>query len=343
MDQGAPGDARLPLATGVLGATVDASDGDSYLSLARWLPLIRPATLPLAVGPSLAALGLVWASGAHVALLPALSVLLSAILVLAGANMLDVCLDSERLVLLLRATVLRATGRGSRLDATDVRPLDALRVSGGLIGAGVLCGVPAALAGGPATVLLGLVGVAAALLYSSTDYALKRLPGGELVVALALGPGLVLAAVLGQRQRLTAAEMFLGLAFGCFVLALLALAHLRDAADRQQRRTSLVTLLGNGGGRALCVVSLAGAYLFAVLLALQPRFAHGALAALLSLPTALIPLTGVLLAQGQAALRLLIGQTLRAYTVFSCWLIAGFLFVGVAARLYPPIHTFLFG
>lgn len=343
MDQGAPGDTRLPFAADLLGATVDASVRGSRLSLAERLPLIRPATLPLAVAPTLAALALQWASGARIAVLPAVSVLLSAVLVLAGANMLDVCLDSAPATPPLRAVFLGARGAQSRPNAAGVRSSEALRTSAGLIGAGVLCGLPIALAGGWPTLLLGVLGVVTAVLYSATPYALKRLPGGELVVALALGPGLVFATALGQRQRLTAAEAFLGLAFFCFALALLDVVDLCDVADRRHRRSTVATLLGDSAGRALCAASFAAAYLFAILLTLQPRFAHGALAALLSLPAALIPLTGVLSARTEPALRLLVGQTRRAYLVFSCWMLAGLLFAGAAARLYPPIHTFLFG
>lgn len=347
MDRGAPGESRLSLPSKVFGGKPSPAGAvfSSRLSPSLWLPLVRPATLPLAIAPALVALAQLWAQGVRLAALPALSVLLGAAFVLAGANLLDVYLDHERFVLARRAPAFRgAEPPASPLDDADIRPLDALRVSVALFGLGALCGLPAALAGGWPTLLLGLGGLAAAVLYSTTSYPLGRLPGGELVVALALGPGLVCATVLTQRQRLTSGDAFLGLALGCFVLALLEVTHLRDAAvDRGRGRWTLVTLLGDRTARALGVAALLLAYVFAVLVALQPRFAHGALAALLSLPIALVPLTGLLAARGPAALRLLVAQTLRAYAAFSAWLVGGFLLAGAVARLYPPIHTFLFG
>jgi 1,4-dihydroxy-2-naphthoate octaprenyltransferase len=347
MEQGAPGDTRLSFTADVRGAPPGSGGGivSSRASLALWLPLVRPAMLPVAVAPVSAALALLWARGVPIAPVPALSVLFAAIFVSAGASMLDAYHDHERFATLRHAPVLRGPEPpSSPLDEAGIRPLDAQRVGVALLGLGALCGVPAALAGGWLTLLLGLAGVAAAFLYAATPYALKRFPGGELIVALALGPGLVYAAVLSQRQRLTPADALLGLALGCFVLALIMVSHLRVAAARREwGRKTLVTFLGDRGGRALCVAALLAAYVFVVLVAVQPRFAHGALAALLSLPAALVPLTGVLRAQAPAAIRILAGQTLRAYVVFSAWLVAGFLLAGAAVRLYPPVYTFLFG
>jgi len=164
------------------------------------------------------------------------------------------------------------------------------------------------------------------------------------VVALALGPGLVIATLLSQRHGVGGGDLLLGGAFGCYALALIEATHLRDAEDdRRTRRRTLALLLGERGGRVLCAACFAAAYVLVVLAALQPRFYHGAIAALLSLPAGVIPLTGALRAEPREARALVVRQAFRAYLAFAIWLLVGFLIAGAAARLWLPITHELFG
>jgi 1,4-dihydroxy-2-naphthoate octaprenyltransferase len=294
------------------------------------------------IGPVVATLALLWARGVRLAPFAAVCAVLAAGLALAGANMLDEYLDYERFVA-RRGPVLRGQPLiSSTLEDSGLAPLDALRLSLVLLALGAVAGLPLIAAGGPLVLLLGLLGLAAAFLYSATNRALKRLPAGELAVALGLGPGLVAVTFLTQHQRMQGADVVLSFAFGCFTLALLEVSHLRDApADRQQRRRTLILLLGERGGRALCAVCFLAAFALMTTVAFQPGVYHGAIAVLLAAAAAIIPLTGALRAESVRARRFVVGQTLRAYLAFALWLTAGFLIAGAVVRLYPTVRAFL--
>jgi 1,4-dihydroxy-2-naphthoate octaprenyltransferase len=344
MDPRAQGDVALPYAADVLSAAPSdpLAPPLARSRLGRWLTLTRPATLLVGVGPVVATLALLWARGVRLAPLAAVCAVLAAGLALAGANMLDEYLDYERFVA-RRGPVLRGQQLiSSALEDAGLAPLDALRLSLVLLALGAVAGLPLVAAGGPLVLLLGLLGFVAAFLYSATSYALKRLPAGELAVALALGPGLVAVTLLTQHQRMQGADVVLGVALGCFALALLEVSHLRDApADRQQRRRTLVLLLGERGGRVLCAACFIAAFALMTLVAFQPGVYRGAIAVLLAAPAAVVPLTGALRAESARARRFVVGQTLRAYLAFALWLTAGFLVAGAVVRLYPAIRAFL--
>jgi 1,4-dihydroxy-2-naphthoate octaprenyltransferase len=311
-------------------------------TLRGWLALTRPATLIYAAGPVVASLLLLWARGVHLLAAIAACSLIAAVLILAGANMLDEYLDYARFGarggLVLREPQPRATA----LEESAVEPFAALRASLILLALGVAAGLPVLANGGPLILPLGIAGLAAAFLYSATSYALKRLPAGELVVVLALGPGVVVATVLAQHQRVTSADLLLGLAFGLSALSLLEVSHLRDApSDLQMRRQTLVVVLGEGAGRALCATCFVLAFVLAVIVAFQPGVYHGAIAVLLAAPSAIVPLTGAIRAQSVRARQLVVGQTLRAAFSFAFWISLGFLVAGLVVRLFPLLRAYL--
>ncbi len=308
----------------------------------RWLTLVRPATLLFAVAPVAATLLLIWASGAKISAFVAVCSLVSVALVLAGANMLDEYLDYERSANDSGPVLRGPQAPTTALEASSIAPLDALRVSLALLVAGAVFGVPLVINGGPLVLALGVLGIVAGVLYSATGYALKRLPAGELAVALAFGPALVAGTLLAQRQPVRGADLLLGLAFGLYALALLEVTHLRDAVtDRQFHRHTLVLLLGERGGKLLVTLCLVGAFVVAAIVALQHGVYHGAIGALLALPAATIPLTGALRAQTMRTRQLVVGQTFRAASVFALWMCFGFLVAGAVVRLFPVVRDFL--
>lgn len=292
---------------------------------ARWLRLTRPPTLVLGVAPIVVTLVLLW--NRHVALAPvqAASTLLAVILGLAAANMLDEHLELERTS---GQTWLQEPGggyyAGNVLDGSGVASVDALRGSIVLFVLSALVGVPAILAGGPLVSLLGVVGLGAAFLYSATNFALKRLPAGEIASMLLLGPGLVIVTVLVQHQPVTRPEVLIGIALGLLAGALIESAHLRDGEiDRRMGRRTLVVLLGEHSVRVLYVLCIIVAYVLVLAAALPHGGTPGAIGALLSLPAMALPLTGALRAQGLNVRHLVVRQSLRAYAAFALWLCIG--------------------
>ncbi len=316
-----------------------ASAGMVLSPVTRWARVARLPTLICSVAPVLVAGVLLWARGAAVSL-PLLVLTMVAVGVAhAGANVLDAHLDQVREQARTRLEPDgSASGRmdysASTLAAAGIYPLDALRASGGLLLLGAVLGVPLAIQGGWPVLALGVAGLVVAVLFSATSYALERLPLGEIAAFLALGPGLVILTVLSQRQQVTALDVAVGAGLGLFATAVLEAANLRASAPEvRDGRLTLVRLLGPGLGRWLFVLCLLGAYAVVVDAALQKPAPHGALAVLLSLPAAVVPLTGGLRAQGAGALVAVVRGTLRAYTAFAFWLVMGLLLGALYLRL----------
>lgn len=303
-----------------------------------WLALCRPRTLPVALLPALVTLALLAAHGVPLHVVPALSTLLAVALVLAGANMLDEYLDYMRALAHAGAGERIDSGHrmGNRLKNASVRPLTALRLSIALLLIGALAGVPAARSGGTPLIVLGAIGLLAAFLYSSTTYALKRLPLGELALALAIGPGVTTAAALAQGQRLTVPVALLGAGFALLTLALVQAAHLRDAeVDRAYGRRTFAVLAGARFVRILYAACLLGGLTLIVLIGLIRGGAPGFVAALLALPAALLALTGVTRASAPSARDLAVRLTVRAYLWIGALALLGLLLRAVIAAALP--------
>jgi 1,4-dihydroxy-2-naphthoate polyprenyltransferase len=304
-------------------------------TLVAWTRLCRPPTLPLGLAPVLVTLAYLWATGAPLLVLPLLGMLISTTSVLAGASMLDEYLEFERTV---HRRQLEDNGGGyyarNVLEGTGIRPMLALRVSISLLGFGIVTGLPLIKVGGPLLLVFGALGLVVAILYSSTNFALKQLPIGELAVFLALGPGLSVATMLSQGRRPTLPALELGLALGLFALALVLAAHLRDQdADRAISRRTLIQQSGNRAGSILYTACLVIAYLLVILVALPRGATHGAILVLFSLPATLIAWTGVWRALVQSSRHLAVRHTLRAYTRFAFWTFIGLLAGGLIVRL----------
>jgi len=309
-----------------------------------WLTLCRPRTLPIALLPALVTIALLVARGAPLHVLPALSTLLAVTLVQAGANMLDEYLDYMRALARAGAGERSDSGyrMGKRLKNTGVRPLTALRLSIALLLVGALAGVPAARAGGTPLIVLGAIGLLAAFLYSSTTYALKRLPLGELALALAIGPGVTTTAALAQGQRLTTPVALLGAGFGLLTLALAQAAHLRDAAgDRAHGRHTLAVLAGARFARTLYAICLLGGLALIVLIGLMRGGSPGFVATLLALPAALLALTSVTRATATNAHDLAVRLTVRAHLWIGTLALVGMLLRAAITAALPLLLDFL--
>jgi 1,4-dihydroxy-2-naphthoate polyprenyltransferase len=262
------------------------------------------------------------------------------LLVLAGASMLDEYLEFERSVHRRWNNNGGSYYAENTLEGTGLEPLTVLRVSALLLLLGALIGLPLILAGGMPLLILGALGLVAAILYSATNFALKRLPAGELVIFLALGPGLAIATAFSQGDTPSLPLVELGLALGLFTVALVLAAHLRDQeADRTISRRTLVQVNGERIGYMLYTICLFGAYLLTISIALPENAARGAVLAIFSLPAALIAWTGVTRALSQQSHQLAVRHTLRAYTSFALWTLTGLLAAGLILRIVSLIQA----
>ena len=305
----------------------------------RWMHIIRAPVLLCSLAPVAISATVLWTRGARISIPLLAATLGAAVLVQAGASVLDAYLDHLRTQQLVRidpnsSTVRRFSRSLSALLEADIYPRDALRVAAVLFGAGALCSVPLLISGGMPVALLGAGGALVAVLYSSTNFALKRLPVGEVVVFLGLGPGLMALTLFVQHQRATALEVGIGIGLGLFALALVEANNLRAVAPEiRDGRLTVVRLLGPWRGRLFFAGCLIGAYVAVVGAALLPGMAHSAALVLCSLPVTVVPLNGALRAKGAAALSHVVRHTVRAYAYFAFWLIAGLVLGTLALRV----------
>ncbi len=301
-----------------------------------WLAALRPRTLYFALVPALVATILLVLHGVPPSPVLVVASVVSVLLVQAGASLLDTYLEHARFVQ-HRATEWEdgdESGLHTLLLRAGVSPLDALRVSIVLLALGAAAGIPLVASGGIWVAVLGVAGLVAAFLYSSTSRALKRTPLGDLLVLLALGPGVVAAIMLAARHAPSLGDLGIALALGFFALAPVQALHLRDLEyDRAHRRRTLVALLGGRWGRALYGLCILAGYVLLALAALPAGQPHGALLAFLALPATVIPLTGSWVAGPILARMPVIGQAIRAYVLTGFWLLLGLALNALALRL----------
>lgn len=310
--------------------SLHATDADALLvavpasPFVTWMRLIRPAALLLVLVPALTALALLWVRSARIHALPAISGLISLALVQAGASLLDVYLEYARRARLPTADRHDWLTARALLSQSQAHPLNVLRVSIALMILGALAGIPLIASGGWLIVLLGAIGLAIAFLFSATAFALKRFSLADLLIGLALGPGVVAGMMLAQRHTPTPRDLLIAGALGLLAMLPAEGAHLRDARhDKALGRSTLVTTLGDGVGKAIYWLCLLTAFALLAIAALPRGAPHGALLGFFALPAFSIPLTGVVRARAGRAREQIIPQELRAYALFGFWLLLG--------------------
>ena len=332
-----------PAAPSALTAASDSHDRRGML--ARWLQLCRLPTLLLGLAPVLLSLALLWTHDINLSLIPAICAPLAVLFALAGGNMLDEYLELTRSA---GQSWLREPGggyyAGNVLETSGIRPLAALRVSLLLLTMSALAGIPVVIAGGVPAIALGILGLVCVLFYSATRFALKRLPIGELLLLLALGPGPVVATVLSQHAPLSLESLLLGFALGLFAVALVESAHLRDLeSDVRIGRRTLPIALGTRAARMLYGICIALAYLSVIVAALLKGDVPGMAAAILALQATLIASTGVIRAQSANTRHFAVVQTLRAYIAFTAWLGVGIIVWHLTILLTPLVISYFAG
>jgi 1,4-dihydroxy-2-naphthoate octaprenyltransferase len=277
----------------------------------------------LTLAPAVTALVSLIASGQRINVGIAALTLLALALGQSGTNLLDAHLDFERVRQARWAGVVDdAAPEGLHLLLAR-QGLLVLRVGFVLLGLAACVGLALVSVGGAIELALGAFGIAVAFLYSATRYALKRLPGGELPIFIALGPALVAATMLAQRQAVTSQALVLGCAFGFFATASVEVVRIRDAARHAAGGLARASRNPRLARWIVCLCGV-GAYLAAaVVVALEGRV--GVVVPLLTLPATLLAVVAAARSTSVIVLDRVADEMLRTYTWFSLLLVAGIL------------------
>jgi hypothetical protein len=314
--------------------------------VAMWARAVRVGTSIWAIGPVAVAGALAWAGSGHTPKIDRLAALaIGALAVLWGVNLL----------------------RGAARDlsagvvaGTTLRTSDTARAGLGLLFFGLLVGIASAHWLGGGGVALGIIGLALAVGYGLLPSIAAAIPAEELVPAALAGPLLTVLVLMAQpvihqttipghgkvpAQVITSTTNALsgsGVAVGCGLglLLLVWLLASRLAAEPSTGGYSTISITGKGGMRAAMLASLALAYVSVILAGVRHGAPHATAAVLLSLPAAVGPLTGIVVASGRGAMGVLAAQALRLAWWFCGCLVGGLMLAVVYSHVLMILHHF---
>ena len=224
-----------------------------------WIVASRPRTLPAAVAPVLVGTALAVSEDRFLALAFA-AALLGSVFIQIGTNLANDYSDARR-----------------GADAED--RLGPVRVTaGGLMpprsvligtyvafGVSVLCGSYLAFVAGPEMLAVGVVSIAAGVLYTGGPRPYGYAGLGELFVFLFFGLVAVAGSYYVQAERLTAESLALAVPVGLLAAAVLVVNNVRDLdTDRRAGKRTLAVKLGRRNARGLFVAMIVVSYAVAI-------------------------------------------------------------------------------
>ncbi len=216
------------------------------MRLKNWWVATRPHSLGATISPCLVVAALAFRQGSGDWILW-LAILTAVLLVQIGANFTDEFSDHSTTVDKYPAPH-KVIARGL-LTAVEVR-------RGALVvfSVATTLGIWILSQAGWSLLPLCLAAVAIAWFYSAGNYPWGDWALGEILVFLALGPGLIAGGVRVLTGVWSSEAVWYSLPLGALVSAILLLNNLRDEAeDRHQGRRTLVTQLGHRGGVILLI------------------------------------------------------------------------------------------
>lgn len=220
-----------------------------------WISAARPKTLPAAIAPVLLGMALAWGDDAfHV--LSGGAALLAAVLIQIAANYANDYYD-----------YLKGADAGERLgplratQAGLVPPVQMRNATALVLALATLFGLYLVYRGGWPILLIGLLSMLFAVLYTGGPLPLGYIGIADLFVLIFFGPVAVAGTYYVQALRMPWAPVLIGFAPGLLSVAILTVNNLRDVdQDRQAGKKTLAVRFGIAYAR--------GQYLVCMLLAL---------------------------------------------------------------------------
>lgn len=285
-----------------------------------WFLAARPRTLgaaaaPVIMGTALAAS----AGGAH--FFSALAALLGALLIQIGANFANDYYDFVK-----GADTVDRVGPTRATQAGWVTPAGMRNATALVLSSAFLTGLYLVWRGGWPVLLIGVLSILFAVLYTGGPFPLGYLGLGDIVVFIFFGPVAVAGTYYVQRLELSWLPIVAGAAPGLFSMAILAVNNLRDVdEDRRTGKRTLAVRLGPGFARfehAACIVT--GAALVPLLLCMAVPGHWAAMSAVLVLLPACRSI-GIVRRESGAPLNAQLGATGKLLLLHSLLFSAGWL------------------
>ncbi|NLV43496.1 MAG: 1,4-dihydroxy-2-naphthoate polyprenyltransferase [Candidatus Hydrogenedentes bacterium] len=221
-------------------------------SIGVWLNAARPKTLPAAISPVILGIALAWDAGAlHFP--AALCALMGAILIQIAANYANDYYD-----------YLKGADAGERLgpvratQAGLVKPAQMKRAMVTVLGLASLSGLYLVYRGGWPILVVGLLSMLFAVLYTAGPYPLGYIGAADLFVLIFFGPVAVAGTYYVQALHLPWTPVWIGLGPGLLSVAILTVNNLRDVnQDRLSGKKTLAVRFGPWYARlqySLCII-----------------------------------------------------------------------------------------
>ena len=246
-----------------------------------WILATRPRTLPAAIAPVVLASAMAYADENFV-WLPALAAFTVALLLQIGVNLANDYFDYQKGIDTAdRLGPLRVTQSGL-IPATEVKVGMMMVFMLSLIPGFYLLAV-----GGLPVLIIGLVCICAALVYSGGPFPLASHGLGDLFVFIFFGLVAVGGTYYVQALKMTPMVWLMGVVEGLLITAILVVNNLRDIeSDRQTGKRSLAVIIGIRGSQIEYALLLTAAYAIPIILWISGRMSAWVLLPLISLPAA---------------------------------------------------------
>lgn len=222
------------------------------MSARAWILATRPKTLTAALVPIVVATALAVAQGFAIRWWISGLALLASLFIQFGTNLVNDAIDFKKgSDGVHRLGPVRVTQSGL-LSARAV-----LTVAWIFFAAAFLCGIPLVQAGGPVILLIGLLSIAFAYLYTGGPYPLAYHGLGEIFVVIFFGGVAVGGLFFLQSQSYNLPAVVAALQVGLLASVLIEINNLRDVGeDQKNNKNTLAVLFGVRFARSLLAFSV---------------------------------------------------------------------------------------
>ncbi len=295
-------------------------NGSNKLVLSPWLLAIRPKTLWAAVSPVVVASAMAYWQG-DFRPLPAVACLSVALLLQIAVNLANDYFDYVKGIDTAERVGPTRVTQGGLISPETVRK--AMIVA---LALALAPGIYLILRGGWSLALIAAASIIAALAYSGGPYPLASHGLGDLCVFVFFGPVAVCGTYYVQALRLTPVVLWISVAFGLLITAILVVNNLRDInTDKKSGKTTLAVILGVKGTLMEYTLLIMAAYAIVVALVLKGLIPVWCLFPLLSLPLAFKLCMALWRNPAGFGLNQALSHTARLSMIFSLLLSLGFL------------------
>jgi 1,4-dihydroxy-2-naphthoate octaprenyltransferase len=300
---------------------IPGSEAEEMSGLRLWVMAARPRTLPAAIAPVLVGTAAAIEVSRELRVGAFVAALLGSILIQIGTNLANDYSDAKR-----GADTADRLGPVRVTSSGLVAPRRVLYATWLAFAGAAAAGIYLAAVAGPVILVVGVLSIAAGVLYTGGPRPYGYAGMGELFVFLFFGLVAVNGSYYVQIEQLDALPAWLSVSVGLLSAAILVVNNIRDIdTDRRAGKRTLAVRLGRDRTRKLYLCLVGGAYPVLTVGLTAAEGPEVALIALLSAPLAIPPARAVLSATDGPALNRALAQTGTLLGAFSVLLAAGLL------------------